>query len=196
MTEKSNSSKSSQDNPNQSPDEQRQQRVELLKSRVSDLIALEPELMAIALADLAIATLAQKYPASLTDVDKAKIKRSFPPATEILMQELAMSEKGVSVAVKMAVKLAKTAIDYTPIAHWVDDLQADSKNSNEAQYPLENMHSQVFKDAVESGLSPFGVLTTLVFQSVRQAKKYGVHPLKITRPLIEGCWLASSVSLE
>lgn len=148
--------------------------------------------MAIALADLAIATLAQKYPATLTDKDKEKINQNYPEATDELMQERAMSAEGVQTTVRLAVKMAEVAISYTPLSHCFDEVKKDAEIIRKPGFDFPIQHAELFKHGLESGLTPFGVAATLIGQSVIQASKQGVHPYLLARPLLAGFKLSAT----
>lgn len=163
---------------------------EAISERIEDLALRDAEGTAISLVLVALEILARQYPAKLDDKDRLCIRDNYPSATDQLIDERAMSERGVLTAIASATEMARIAIDYSPLSHTKPTMDLDIQLSQENLMSVRQALNTGFDRAEEEGLSPFGVATTMILLAVVKAQRKGVTGLKLVRPLLDAISLA------
>lgn len=161
------------------------ERQEAIKERLGDLIAGDVGGVAIDLTTLSISLLAQRYPATLSDADKQKIKENYPLATDALIAARAMSEEGVLNAVVLAKQASTIAIDYFAQSTCAAAKKQDEAHHAHVRRVLVPQLEAVFKNSVTAGMSPFGVATMMILTGAITGVNQGVHWTAMMRPLLE-----------
>lgn len=137
------------------------------------------------LANLQIALLARRYPATLTQVEKQRIQENYPLATDPLIAERSMSVEGVALALALATQIAKIAIDYSPLSHCKADVDNDERHQSVIRDVLEPAVSAAYQASLKAGLSPYGATTMLIALGAMKGLQHGVNWVAIARPLVE-----------
>lgn len=160
-------------------------RQEVLRTRLTDLIAEDIKSVAADLGNLSLALFAEQFPPNLTALDKRKIRENFPGATDALIAKRAMSEEGVLYAIALARQTSIIALDYFPESNC-----EAAKCRDDSQQPviidiLIPALNNAFDQAVSAGLSPFGAATVMILIGAMTGVEKGVHWAAMARPLVE-----------
>lgn len=159
-------------------------KLEVLK-RVHDLAASDRTSTAVALVDAALTLLAQQFPAELNDEGRKLVQENYPPATNELISERAMSDEGVALALAAGVQMAQIAIDYSPLSNAKREMDGDFKLPRDVMQPVVLASEDVIVKARNAGLSDFGTAALMIHLAAHRALEHGVSPLKVARPLLE-----------
>lgn len=145
----------------------------------------EPEMLAADLLVAIIALLAKAHPPKLDAKAKASIREIYPPATEALIKERALSDSGVAMALAMAHMLGDIAIAYSPTANFRSQVAQDDRLPPGILADFQSKVAKLFAEGVRSGLSLYGVVSVMIGQSTVMAQAEGLHAFQGARPLIE-----------
>jgi hypothetical protein len=171
-------------------DRVRRERQQAIASRLAAFLKEDPDGTAIALCDLALATLARSHPAKLTPAAKKKILDNYPEATDALIAERAMDDEGVITALAMLNLMGKIALDYSVSSHVKNEMSRDERFSGYCAATLGPGLELAFDEAVDAGVTPFGVACTTILLAVVKATGRGVSAVKLARPLLDAMGLA------
>lgn len=154
--------------------------------RLTDLIATDPAQAAAVLGDLALCTLARAYPAELTESTKTRIKSNYPPATDDLMAERAMSPLGIELALALTMEMATIVLDYSPRSDVAHYLEQDAHAPPEIVRSLSEAVEVAIANAERAGMSRFGARTTTILVAVATGIGQMVPFEALGRPLLRG----------
>lgn len=161
-----------------------------IKTRLADLIQQAPEQTALALVMTALSIFADIYPPTLSAKELKKIRDNYPSATNDLIQERAMAQAGVVMAVATACEMARIAIDYSPLSHMKPDMEHDIALGVKSREAVAVRLEQTYKDVLGQGLSPFGASVTTILHAVVMGKKHGASGFALIRSLLDAVTLA------
>lgn len=164
----------------------RLQRLNTIRELLSDVTYADQARLAVDLVSLAVALLAEEYPAKLSSRDKKLIRENYPGATDSLMSERSLSTEGLALVAALLAQTGKIVLDYSPESHCKADLAMD--DTPEGGQALANLSSKLgvaFQQATKAGASVFGVATTMILVGALTAVQQGAAWPKVLRPLLE-----------
>ena len=170
----------------QTDKEHRLNRRSTLLHALEDVLPADGDVAASALLDLALSLMQKKHAAVLDRNSTELVRENYPDATVHSIADRAMTDEGVFAALGVAHYLGIIAVDYNPNSHCVSDIARDKSIGKEG---LEVYHKELFRlfqAALNANITPFGVATTMVLLGVTLGLQSGVHPIKMSRPLLDG----------
>lgn len=167
-------------------DKQRLEIQAVILERLADLVQVNPQAAAISLANTSLALLAKTFPTLLTAQDQQHIQQNIPGVTPERMAEHAMSPEGTRLALALANRLARTAMDYSPLSSSADSVAQDAAAPADVRHRAASAINHGFQQALAEGISPLGAVSMTIRAAVTRAAEFDLHPFQVVRALLEG----------
>lgn len=167
-------------------DQVRRRKQAEMAARIGPDLQEKPEQVIGVMCGVAVAALAKRFPPQLSAADRRAIKENYPDATDDRIEERAMGEEGVMVALAAAEMMARIAVDYTASSAIKQDMAKDDEVASTVGSRLQMSLFESMEVAVASGMTPFGAMATAVLIGAHFGKVKGLAPAKVVRPLLDG----------
>lgn len=156
-----------------------------ISNRIKDLVEQEPLMVATVLALNSLEILATKFPAKLDSKAIALIKNNYPEATDKLMAERSLDEKGQLYAIGIAANMARITVDYSPLSNVKKETEQDFSLPPQAEKQINERTVDAFTQNIMSGYTAFGSAASMILIATKMALASEVSPLKLMRPLLD-----------
>lgn len=167
-----------------------------ISSRIKDLVDQDPMMVATMLALNSLEILATEFPAKLDSKAIALIKNNYPHATDTLMAERSLDEKGQLYAIGIAANMARITVDYSPLSNVKKETDQDFAVSPQVEKRIHERTVDAYTQNIMSGYTPFGAAASMILIATKMALSAEVSPLKLMRPLLDAIELTMKDASE
>jgi hypothetical protein len=115
----------------------------------------------------------------------AFIQENYPDATPALINERALDEDGLKIALAAAETLARIYVDYSPLSHWARDLANYEEMRPAMSADVEAILTDLSNQWLGDDASLFGVTCTIILTAARESLRRGLPWPKAARTCLD-----------